>query len=170
MTILAACFTGWLEPFRIAYLNIGFADYGRPLTVLSILMLAIFCADIVISFFVGFYDKQVCWPLWLVVVLVVVVWGLVVGCAQSEDEDLVMMMPTPSPTLSPPPLKLYPTRKYTTPNHTHKIKNNRVMQHGLVVRHYAGHRLLWDLLTTIPWDVILLNGLGLDGSSSVQAQ
>ena len=44
------------------------------------------------------------------------------------------------------------------------------MQHSLVARHYAGHRLLWDLLTTIPWDVIVLHGLGLEGSDSLQAQ
>lgn len=52
-TVVAACFTGWLEPFRIAYLHVGYTDPGYVLTSLSILTLVIFCIDIIISFFVG---------------------------------------------------------------------------------------------------------------------
>ncbi|KIY96638.1 hypothetical protein MNEG_11323 [Monoraphidium neglectum] len=62
VTIVAACFTGWLEPFRVAYLpDQCWTDSTtlalHPATLLSTLTMIIFCIDIVVSFFVGYFDE-----------------------------------------------------------------------------------------------------------------
>lgn len=60
VTIGAALATGWIEPFRIAFLETRSQGVGSApslwLNALSISVLALFCIDIVVSFFVGYYD------------------------------------------------------------------------------------------------------------------
>jgi hypothetical protein len=60
VTIGAALATGWIEPFRIAFLETRSQGIGSApslwLNALSISVLALFCLDILVSFFVGFYD------------------------------------------------------------------------------------------------------------------
>eukprot|EP00879_Flechtneria_rotunda_P011052 GHRR01011548.1.p1 GENE.GHRR01011548.1~~GHRR01011548.1.p1 ORF type:complete len:827 (+),score=254.22 GHRR01011548.1:335-2815(+) len=101
ITVVAAAITGWLIPFRLAFEDV---TYAKPqidgATSLEILLLCIFGLDIIISFFVGYYDSQ----------------GLL------------------------------------------------VMSHKPVALHYLRHRFLLDLLTTLPFDVFLMVGLGLDQS------
>jgi hypothetical protein len=61
-TIAAALATGWIEPFRIAFLEThsqGIEASPRLwLNALSIAILALFCTDVVASFFVGYYDDD----------------------------------------------------------------------------------------------------------------
>lgn len=59
ITVIAAAITGWLVPFRIAYLKVGYdTDQIEGATVLEIALLSLFCVDIVVSFFVAYYDHQ----------------------------------------------------------------------------------------------------------------
>lgn len=45
-----------------------------------------------------------------------------------------------------------------------------VMQHRMVVRHYVRTRLPLDILTTLPWDVIILTIMHLEGVDSTTTQ
>jgi hypothetical protein len=61
-TIGAALATGWLEPFRIAFLETrsqGLVSAPNLwINALSVAVLALFCVDICVSFFVGYYDAD----------------------------------------------------------------------------------------------------------------
>jgi len=60
VTIGAALATGWIEPFRIAFLETRSQGVAASphmwLNALSMAVLALFCLDVVVSFFVGYYD------------------------------------------------------------------------------------------------------------------
>lgn len=59
VTVLAAAITGWLVPFRIAYLRVGYQDaHIEGATVLEFALLGVFGVDIIVSFFVAYYDHQ----------------------------------------------------------------------------------------------------------------
>jgi hypothetical protein len=59
-TIGAALATGWIEPFRIAFLETRSQGLTTAphlwINALSVAVLALFCCDIFVSFFVGYYD------------------------------------------------------------------------------------------------------------------
>ncbi|GBF99143.1 potassium channel [Raphidocelis subcapitata] len=49
-------------------------------------------------------------------------------------------------------------------------KGRLVVDRAAIVRDYLSFRLWWDLLTTLPWDAIVLAGAGLMGSESAKAR
>eukprot|EP00878_Enallax_costatus_P022606 GHUV01023998.1.p1 GENE.GHUV01023998.1~~GHUV01023998.1.p1 ORF type:complete len:850 (+),score=127.25 GHUV01023998.1:227-2776(+) len=103
VTVIAAAITGWLVPFRIAYLKVGYInDQIEGATALEIALLSLFCADIFVSFCVAFYDHQ----------------GLLV--VNRKD----------------------------------------------VALHYLRRRFLLDLITTIPFDAIVLTATGANHESN----
>jgi hypothetical protein len=56
LVIVAAVATGWIEPYQIAFLS----PTPRPLSavvVLQFVLLGVFLGDILLSFFVGFYER-----------------------------------------------------------------------------------------------------------------
>ncbi|WIA21138.1 hypothetical protein OEZ85_005449 [Tetradesmus obliquus] len=98
VTVFAAAVTGWLIPFRMAYMSVGYDNaHVQGATVLEILLSGVFGLDILVSFFVGFYDSH----------------GLL------------------------------------------------VMQNLPVALFYIRHRLLVDVITTVPFDAIVLAALRL---------
>eukprot|EP00882_Tetradesmus_deserticola_P017965 GHRQ01019276.1.p1 GENE.GHRQ01019276.1~~GHRQ01019276.1.p1 ORF type:complete len:511 (+),score=215.89 GHRQ01019276.1:178-1533(+) len=98
VTVLAAAITGWLIPFRLAYLSVRYDNtHVQGAASLEVALSCVFGLDIIISFFVGFYDSH----------------GLL------------------------------------------------VMQNLPVAANYARNRLLIDVLTTVPFDAIVLAALRL---------
>eukprot|EP00775_Hariotina_reticulata_P004102 gene4102-4348_t len=62
LTVAAACLTGWLVPFRLAYLFVSYRDFFAPVpnayVAIEGVLTIIFAVDIVVSFLVGFYDSS----------------------------------------------------------------------------------------------------------------
>jgi hypothetical protein len=58
LIIAAAVATGWIEPYQIAFLSPTPSPVSL-VVVLQFILLALFCLDIVLSFFVGYYDDKV---------------------------------------------------------------------------------------------------------------
>jgi hypothetical protein len=104
LIIAAAIVTGWVEPYHIAFLSPSTFG-GGFVGALQAILLTLFLGDIILSFFVGYYDR-----------------GLL------------------------------------------------VVDRRAIVRSYASFRLWWDLLTTLPWDAIVLAGAGLAGSQGPAAR
>jgi hypothetical protein len=57
VTVVAAGVTGWLQPFRLAYMTVGVHNTANDgASALELALLGIFAVDIMVSAFVGYYD------------------------------------------------------------------------------------------------------------------
>ena len=58
LTVVAALFTVFFEPFQIAFGNVGITPYSQPSTVLEFILGSLFALDIIVNFNLAYNDES----------------------------------------------------------------------------------------------------------------